>query len=129
MNLLDIQQLIDTYKGSKQQLSDGFHTFEELYKFRLLLSACLFNEWNHLKLYDVHKSKRHSTGEECFGGGWFIIIAKLPTGQISNHYELKYWHLFNIPERELADIWDGHSSNDVVHRLESFLLCNSNLIS
>lgn len=86
------------------------------------------NEWNHLKLYDVHKSKRHSTGEECFGGGWFIIIAKLPTGQISNHYELKYWHLFNIPERELADIWDGHSSNDVVHRLESFLLYSSNLI-
>jgi len=35
-------------------------------------------------------------GEYCFGGGWFLVVAVLPTGQISNHYELKHWDLLNI---------------------------------
>lgn len=36
--------------------------------------------------YEVHKSYRHADGELCFGGGWFIVMANLPTGQVSNHY-------------------------------------------
>lgn len=40
-------------------------------------------------------------------------MAELPTGQISNHYEMKDWDLFNIPEKEKANMWDGHSPQDV----------------
>ena len=103
--------------------SDGYHTFNELYEFRKLYNARLFNEWaNGHKYgfavkYDVHKSKRHSDGELCFGGGWFIVMAELPTGQISNHYEMKDWDLFNIPEKKKANEWDGHTSQDVLKRL------------
>jgi len=97
--------------------SDGYHTFNELYEFRKVYNAVLFNEWSKQGRYGVHKSKKHSNGDECFGGGWFIVMATLPTGQISNHYEMKDWELFQCEERETADKWDGHTSKDVVSRL------------
>lgn len=66
-------------------VSDGYHTFNELYRYRMLYNAAFFNE---LAKGDVKvcKSHKHYDGEECFGGGWFILMAELPTGQISNHY-------------------------------------------
>lgn len=100
---------------------DGFHTFDELYEFRKLYNAALFNEWAAQGRYDVHKSTRHSDGAECFGGGWFIVMATLPTGQISNHYELADWELFRCEERETAAEWDGHLPADVAKRLALFL--------
>jgi len=103
------------------ETSDGFHTFNELYEFRKLYNAGLFNEWSKQGLFNVHKSKKHSDGEECFDGGWFIVTATLPTGQISNHYELKDWDLFQVEERELADVWDGHTAQDVAHRLNKYI--------
>lgn len=99
------------------ETSDGYHTFNELYEFRLLYNAALFNEWSLQNKYNVHKSKKHFDGEDCFGGGWFIVMANLPTGQISNHYELKDWDLFKCDEREKAEEWDGHTAKDVSKRL------------
>lgn len=103
----------------KGEISDGYHTFNELYYYRMLYNAAFFNmlpkEW-------VHKSKKHYDGEECFGGGWFIVMANLPTGQISNHYELKDWDLFQIPEKEVADKWDGHTPQEAADRLYNYLL-------
>lgn len=103
------------------ETSDGYHTFNELYAFRRVFNALLFNEWSVKGLYKVHKSKKHNDGEDCFGGGWFIVMATLPTGQISNHYELKDWDLFQCEEREVADKWDGHTAQDVLIRLEGHL--------
>lgn len=129
----------------KGQVSDGYHTFDELYEFRKMYNAALFNEWAkavtyvptkvpieksvfgtefsvehvpHYK-YDVHKSWKHYDGELCFGGGWFIVVAMLPTGQISNHYEARDWDLFKIPEAECAKYpFDGHTAQDVLERLK-----------
>lgn len=101
------------------ETSDGYHTFNELYDFRKEFNALLFNEWFNQGKYQVHKSKRHSNGEECFGGRWFIVMATLPTGQISNHYELKDWNLFQCEERKYADLWDGHTTKDVLERLKA----------
>ena len=123
-------------------LSDGYHTFNELYEFRKIYNAALFNEWagdydffqkmkndtnqeirlavkNYKAKYDVHKSWRHSDGELCFGGGCFIVSAMLPTGLISNHYKAEDWDLFKIPEVEKALYeFDGHTSEDVLNRLK-----------
>ena len=100
------------------EVSDGYHTFNELYEFRKVYNAALFNEWAKHSKYTVHKSKRHNDGELCFGGGWFIVIALLPGGQISNHYEIKDWDLFKIPEQEKAlFVFDCHTSKDVLNRL------------
>lgn len=108
--------------------SDGYHTFNELYEFRMLYNAALFNEWAKQKddiypgsaKHRVHKSWKHADGEDCFGGGWFIVMAELPTGQISNHYEAKDWDLFQIPEYPKAATFDGHTSADVATRLRRY---------
>ena len=100
------------------ETSDGYHTFNELYEFRKVYNAVLFNEWARTDKYNVHKSTKHHDGEECFGGGWFIVVAILPTGQISNHYEMGDWDLFQIPVHGKAlYMYDGHTPQDVMHRL------------
>lgn len=117
---------------NKGEISDGYHTFNELYEFRKVYNAALFNEWGKInipnpdktptdsKKFNVHKSWKHNDGELCFGGGWFIVSAQLPTGQISNHYETKDWDLFKIPEVEKALFeFDGHTSQDVINRLKA----------
>ena len=98
-----INVIIDKYNQTgidTGEISDGYHTFNDLYEFRKLYNALLFNEWAKNKTIEVYKSKRHFDGEECFDGGWFIVVAMLPTGQISNHYKLEDWDLFKIPEYE-----------------------------
>jgi hypothetical protein len=101
--------------------SDGYHTFNELYEFRKAYNAALFNEWAAVGKCSVHKSWRHHDGELCFGGGWFIVVAVLPQGQISNHYEAKDWDLFAVPEVERALFeFDGHTGADVVERLKAY---------
>lgn len=105
-----------------ENTSDGYHTFKELYEFRLLYNACFFNKLASTAwICDTHKSKKHYEGDDCFGGGWFIVMAQLPTGQISNHYELKDWDLFQIPEKEKANKWDGHTPKDVADRIREYL--------
>jgi hypothetical protein len=112
-----------------ENTSDGYHTFKELYEIRKAYNIALFNEWGRKGLvpnpngsyhhkYYVHKSWKHHDGELCFGGGWFIVVAVLPTGQISNHYKAEDWDLFNIPETEKALFeFDGHTTQDVIDRL------------
>lgn len=104
--------------------SDGYHSFDELYEYRLLYNAAFFNELAKNKKIEILKSLKHSDGEVPFGGGWFIVMAELPTGQISNHYELKDWDLFRIPEREVANVFDGHTPQMVVKRIKQFILNN-----
>lgn len=121
-------KLLDTYADEVRretitgETSDGFHSFNELYEFRKIFNAVLFNQWAKDKMYFVHKSKKHSDGEDCFGGGWFIVMATLPTGQISNHYEMKDWDLFQCQIQERADKWDGHTATDVLDRLRKQIL-------
>jgi hypothetical protein len=101
--------------------SDGYHTFNELYEFRKAYNAALFNELAAGGKCSVHKSWRHHDGELCFGGGWFIVVAILPDGQISNHYEAKDWDLFAIPETAKALFeFDGHTGADVLNRLKAY---------
>lgn len=122
-----LRREVEAGKQIDGSTSDGHHTFDELYEYRKLYNAALFNEWWALRetlygfQFNVHKSKRHSDGELCFGGGWFIVQATLPTGQISNHYKLDDWDLFKCEEREQADTYDGHSPSDVAVRLAQFL--------
>lgn len=130
--------ILTTHPKLIGEYSDGYHTFNELYEFRKMYNAVLFNEWGKnymsriksinnkeivtldlvLPKYDVHKSWRHSNGELCFGGGWFIVVAMLPTGMISNHYKAEDWELFKIPSEEKAKYeYDFHTSQDVIKRL------------
>ena len=125
----------DTKLERINELSDGYHTYDELYEFRKMYNAVLFNEWantpktNKQSLtgtvtneYGVHKSWKHNDGELCFGGGWFIVSAMLPTGLISNHYKAEDWDLFKVPEVEKALYeFDGHTSKEVLERLKNLI--------
>jgi hypothetical protein len=106
-----------------EDISDGHHTFRELYLFRMLYNAALFNEFAQNGNINVCKARRHSDGEYPFGKDtMFIVSAELPTGQISNHYDIGYWDLFKIPSYDVCPvIFDGHTPQDVTDRLTRYL--------
>jgi hypothetical protein len=133
-----VQQAKEMEKAQSEvteNTSDGYHTFKILYAIRKAYNVALFNEWGsqiveEKKLggaiiksikYHVHKSRRHHDGELPFGkDDWFIVCAMLPTGQISNHYPIEDWDLFQIPETKKALFpFDGHTTEDVIERLLS----------
>jgi hypothetical protein len=84
-----------------------------------MYNCLLFNEWFKNNTFEVYKSRRHYDGRLCFDGEWFVVVAILPTGQITNHYHIDYWDYFRIPSYyKVKDEFDGHSSQDVLDRLK-----------
>ena len=103
-----------------ESADDGFHTMQELYDYRCAYHALFANHAG--TQFDAHKSWRHNDGEECFGGGWFIVTMQLPTGQVSNHYPAEKWDMFNIPEWDVAAQWDGHTPAEALYRMNRYAL-------
>lgn len=91
------------------ELSDGYHTFNDLYYQRCVLFASLVN----LNKDISWKTKRHEDGELCFGGGWFLVTIETPEGAYGYHYEDKYWDLFDCKVLRKAKPWDGYTDKDV----------------
>lgn len=87
-----------------EKISDGYHTFADLYEQRLILSAALAKNNPH-----AWKSKRHEDGSVPFGGGWFIMGFDTDEGCYTYHYELKDWDLFQCKELDKGKPWDGHT--------------------
>ena len=107
--------------------SDGYHTFDELYYYRLLYNANLINTiiYHNCNVFadfrlpiNIYKSYKHSNGEPCFGGGWFVVVMETPFGQITNHYENKYWCMFCCQAVDVAPLWDGHTPQQAAERLD-----------
>lgn len=94
------------------EISDGYHTFNELYDHRAVLFAVICNEHPHL----AWKSKLHHTGDMF--DDMFIVGLNTSHGQISYHYDMKMWDLFVVPDLDRAPKWDGHTPADAVKRLE-----------
>lgn len=94
-------------------LSDGFHTFRQLYYQRMMLFAAIVKQ-NKDKSW---KSLRHEDGELCFGGGWFIVGVDTPEGSYTYHYKDDYFSLFDCKELYRAKHWDGHTEKDVTRLL------------
>ena len=126
ISIQPINRVVAESKDGKKdmgEVSDGYHTFNELYYYRMLYNAAFFNELAKNTSIRVIKSKRHSDGELCFGDSdTFIVQAQLPTGQVSNHYHMKDWDKFHIDEVEMADEWDGHTPQQAAERLEKFIM-------
>lgn len=104
--------------GDRSQLSDGFHTFAELYDHRRALTAALCRAL--MLVASPYRSRLHH--DDTMIDGCFIVGLDFPgVGQISYHYELKHWHQFDhVPTFARAPVWDGHTSADVVERLLSW---------
>lgn len=101
-------------KNLTNVISDGYHTFGDLYNHRRILTVVLakaFNEYNK-----VYRSKQHS--DDTMFDGDFIVVFNTPEGDYSYHYELEFWDDFDfLPERERADEWDGHKPEDITRLL------------
>lgn len=104
------------FKGDDIEVKDEYHSMHDLYRHRMALNIALFNLWGKLGI-NVMKSRLHYDGT-MFDGDYFIVMAVLPIGQISYHYHVKHWDKFNIPIVLRTPKWDGHTSLDVLDRLE-----------
>lgn len=96
-------------------LSDGFHTFNDLYHQRAILFATIVNLFPD----KAWKSFKHEDGRYCFdsNGEWFLVSIDTPEGQYSYHYQKEYWDYFKCPVLEKGKHWDGHTDKDVARLL------------
>ena len=93
-------------------VSDGDHSFNDLYHHRAILTASLFNCNKNI----CWKSKLHDTGDMF--DGMFIVGIDTPNGQATYHYDIEpYWDLFDIKELERAPKWDGHTPTEAISRI------------
>jgi hypothetical protein len=105
---------LDSLKEDSGKISDGYHTFEELYYHRMILFSIICNQNSAL----AWKSKLHCDGSMY--PGYFIVGITTPAGDYTYHYELKYWERFIVRAIESAPEWDGHQPEDIT-RLYSLL--------
>lgn len=96
------------------QVSDGYHTFEELYNHRMILFSVICNTYSD----KAWKSKLHHDG--TMYDNYFIVGINTPEGHFTYHYYLDHWDKFQVKELPNAPKWDGHTSDDIV-RLHSLL--------
>jgi len=89
------------------EVSDGYHTFNELYHHRAVLFSVICNARRDLSW----KSKVHADG--TMFDDMFIVGINTPEGQYTYHYNLPYWDMFDVPEVDNAPEWDGHQPSDI----------------
>ena len=109
----DFQKFVTDHAG---MISDGYHTFNDLYSHRAVLLANLVNTMPDISW----KSRRHEDGSMF--DGMFIVGIHLPTGDITYHIKESdrfgsNWELFKCEELKNGPAFDGHTPDDVVRRL------------
>lgn len=102
------------------EISDGYHTFNELYEHRHALFLALLSK--SFTTAQTWMSIEHSDGTSM--EGWFIAGIELPEGQISYHLPDRLWSACLRTKARVclkAPAWDGHTSQDVITRLLKFV--------
>lgn len=106
------------------KISDGYHTFGELYEHRLALyiALCrLLNQKYNLQIdgQGVWRSKAHSDG--TVWDGWFILgISTIKGQQITYHLPMEKWGQTEFAATlDKAPEFDGHTPDDALSRLSS----------
>lgn len=111
------QQVIQIENGRANDVSDGFHTYDELYDHRMALTAALTAAVPEISW---RSREHHPDGEPMFEG-FFIVGITLPTGVITYHYKFEHWEKFNhVPVIDHAPAWDGHLPKDCIERLLNY---------
>lgn len=100
-------------------VSDGYHTFDELYEHRTILFACLCKSFRPDLVW---KSDLHSDG--TMYDGMFIVGIKTEFGTITYHIDNNYKSLFkSVRSLDRAPEWDDSTPEDGLNYLiKSFKL-------
>ena len=100
-------------------VSDGYHTFNELYHHRAVLFSVICNTFKD----KAWKSKKHDTGDMF--DGMFIVGIETPQGQATYHYDISpYWDMFKVKELPNAPKWDGHTPEEAIRRISMLQVDN-----
>lgn len=103
------------------KISDGYHTFDELYEHRITLFIALCKKYLQIDWTppEIWRSKIHSDGSIM--DGWFILgIHKEIGKQVTYHLPISRWDDCDFTETlDKAPEFDGHTSEDVLARLKA----------
>lgn len=100
------------------EVSDGYHTFTELYSHRVKLWIVLCAQLAAGPGAPVWRSRYHSDGSSI--SGWFLLgVGKLFGEQMTYHLPDVFWpDCSRFAETlDFAPPFDGHTSGDVLTRL------------
>jgi len=134
--VVEVQEILTDDIGS---VSDGYHTFDELYEHRVTLyiafcrvvasqadvKLCSVDSVPYGVLHperSVWRSKVHSDGSSF--EGWFVLgIGRTYGNQITYHVPMKYWNDTDFADTlDKAPEYDGHSSQDVLQRIRDVFI-------
>lgn len=104
------------------EVSDGFHTFDELYEHRCSLFLALIKSSHEPSWV----SRKHDDGSSF--DGWFIAGMDLPSGTVTYHLPNRMWEMaIDAGAKELSKgkPWDGHTSDDVCKRLQGLVYADT----
>ena len=104
--------VVEIPEGKIGNLSDGYHTFNELYHHRAILFSVICNSMPD----KAWKSLLHDTGDMF--DGMFIVGIDTPEGQATYHYDIEpYWDMFKVRVLDKAPEWDGHTPQIAIDRI------------
>lgn len=107
------KSMLEIPKSGIGDVSDGYHTFNELYHHRAILFSLICNQNKGI----AWKSKSHHDG--TMFENMFIVGIDTPYGQATYHYNVNpYWSIFHVKELEFAPEWDGHTSHQAISRIK-----------
>lgn len=117
----EINELDD---ASKELLSDGAHSFKELYEHRCLLYISLVNilcVWSeHKGDFTCTKAILHSDGTSYKDMFLLVVENNNTQEQISYHIPSKYWEMVECESSMFAPDYDNHTSAMVLERLRDW---------
>ena len=96
-----------TFKIVGNDISDGYHTFDELYDHRMALYIALINNTDFPAFIQFDHYE-----------GWDAVYLEMPKGQVSYHLpkSLRSCYLDRCTTVG-SEKYDGHTSSDVLNRL------------
>jgi len=108
MQMQDVPQNIPyDHEIDTQRITDGYHTFEELYDHRMILFSIVCNANKD----NAWKSLLHD--DNTMFDDYFIVGIETREGSYTYHYHINNWDMFNVKELENAPKWDGHKPSDI----------------
>lgn len=98
------------------KLSNGYHTFDLLYKQRLLMFMVICNTYGNASW----KSRRHHPEDRLMPTGIFVAGITMPNGTYTVHCKMDIWDRFNVkelsnaPKKNIGDHEDFRILEDLI---------------